>query len=211
MTSVASMSTPRRMVLGLEALGKLVADPMDTEQALLAATLLNARAAERLLEDMVRTPAGQRLLATRATIDTRSVDFAALARLPEGTLGRTYQAFLAARGLEPFGPPDNVEAAELRWLTTRMRQAHDVWHVVTGYDSDLVGELELQAFTYAQTRTPFSLLITIAGLLKAHRGFVTRRVLAAYRRGQRAADFVAVPWEDLWARPLSQVQEQMGL
>jgi ubiquinone biosynthesis protein COQ4 len=169
---------------------------------------------------MAAHPAGRGLLASKATIDTRSVDFAALATLPEGTLGREYQGFLAARGLEPFGPSEIMPAsADIAWLSTRMRQAHDVWHVVTGYDSDVAGELELQAFSYAQTDTPFSLLITVLGTLKARfksedrdlQATISARVMAAYRRGRRAADFVPVAWEELWTRPLAEVRQLMGV
>ena len=36
----------------------------------------------------------------------------------------------------------------------RMRDSHDLWHCVTGYSRDLVGEASLLAFTFAQTRNP---------------------------------------------------------
>src|SRR4029078_11371261 len=76
-----------------------------------------------------------------------------------------------------------------RWFADRLRDTHDLWHVVTGYGRDLIGEASLLAFTYAQTRNPGIGFIVAVAYLKA-RGInrPARRLLRdGYRRGKRAA------------------------
>ena len=94
-----------------------------------------------------------------------------------------------------------------------MRQTHDMWHVVTGYATDPLGEALLQAFTYGQLQPPSSLLIALAGTMK---GFSKRRslpqeMLAAYRAGRNAGKLSTFPWEDYLDTPLSTVRARLGL
>jgi ubiquinone biosynthesis protein Coq4 len=80
-------------------------------------------------------------------------------------------------------------------------------------DTDTVGETELQAFTYAQARTPFAPLIALGGLLKARGGrfALARRVWHAYRRGQSAQPLMYRAWERRFESPLADVCSEVGL
>jgi ubiquinone biosynthesis protein COQ4 len=84
---------------------------------------------------------------------------------------------------------------------------------LTGYDTDVFGEVELQAFTFAQLRLPFSLLVAIFGLLKEQRYSPAglARVWAAYRRGKRAQPLAWRMWERQFATPLPQLRAALGL
>lgn len=100
------------------------------------------------------------------------------------------------------------EALRLRFYDIRRVQRgrvltdqHDLWHVLTGYATSEVGEVCLQAFSYAQVGNGLSLLITCGGLLRAlSRGewSVFGRVLDAYRRGKRCKPLVTMDWASLW-------------
>ncbi len=73
-------------------------------------------------------------------------------------MGRAYLAFCDREGITPGGL---VEASMLedrdlleprfRYMADRLRDSHDLWHVVTGYRTDLLGENAVLAFTAAQT------------------------------------------------------------
>lgn len=132
------------------------------------------------------------------------VHLESLNQLPEGTFGRSVANFYQHNGLQPFtaGP--------------RRKQLHDCVHVLTGYGSDPIGELEVQAFLLGAKFHPFQLMLG-AGLLRvAHhhktpfplmRPQVRQRLQVAYRRGQVAQiDIDAWQPETLWQRPLDQVQ-----
>ena len=61
------------------------------------------------------------------------------------------------------GPPAGVTNERAAYVIQRLRQTHDLWHVVTGYDTDPASEVALQAFTYAQLRAPGSLVLAALG------------------------------------------------
>ena len=53
------------------------------------------------------------------------------------------------------------------YILLRLRQTHDIWHLITGFGTDVAGELGLKAFELAQTRRPMALVLLTFGLLKA--------------------------------------------
>jgi ubiquinone biosynthesis protein COQ4 len=213
--TIEDMPAAVRFGRGLRTLRQLKRNPGDTELALDAAVLLNGGQLPRLVAAFEAHAEGRELLRARPAIDTDHVDLDALAALPEGTLGRQYVEFLRARGLTPevFTPPRQVRDERTRYLAQRIRQTHDLWHVLTGYDTDVFGEVELQAFTFAQLRLPFSFLVAIFGLIKEQRysraGLA--RVWAAYRRGKRAQPLAWRMWERQFATPLPQLRAALGL
>jgi ubiquinone biosynthesis protein COQ4 len=191
-------------------LGDLRRNPDDTESALKAAVLLNAGRLPHLVAAFEAQAEGRELLRTRPAIDCEHVDLEALAKLPEGTLGRAYSEFLRSRNLTPevFAVPREIRNEDARYMAQRVRQTHDLWHVVTGYDTHVLGEIELQAFAYAQLGTPFSLLIALFGASHANllSPRVASRVWAAYWHGRRAEPLVWRAWERHFATPLSELR-----
>jgi ubiquinone biosynthesis protein COQ4 len=156
-------------------------------------------------------PDAEALLRDQPRIDARSIDYGALERLPDGTLGREYVRFLQSNKITPeaFERPPQLGDPRLSYLVTRLRQTHDLWHVVTGYPADVRGELLLQAFTYAQLRTPGSALIALLGSLRFGWKFRhhARAMWRAYRRGKEARAFAAFAWERHFEVPGVEVRQ----
>jgi ubiquinone biosynthesis protein COQ4 len=213
--TIEDMPAAVRFTRGFRTLKRLRQNPGDTELALDAAVLLNGGQLPRVVAAFEANAEGRELLRTRPAIDTDHVDLDALAALPEGTLGRSYVEFLRARGLTPeiFTPPRQVRDERVRYLAQRIRQTHDLWHVLTGYDTNVFGEVELQAFTFAQLRLPFSFLVAVFGLFKQQpfSPAAIARVWAAYRRGRRAQPLAWRMWERQFATPLPQLRASLGL
>lgn len=209
---VAMEGTARERVgVGARALYELLRDPDDTAQVFLLGLALNAPFFPRLLARFVGSDAGARLLEERPSIDSGSVDFQRLRALPRTTLGGAYARYLDDNHLDPdlFQAPPGLPEIP-RFIAQRVRQTHDIWHVLTGYAPDVPGEIALQGFTFAQLRMPSSLAIaTIGTLAKAPRG--AARVLDGYRRG-RDADFLpTVRFEALWDRDLDEVRASLRI
>jgi ubiquinone biosynthesis protein COQ4 len=203
-----------RFLRGLHALGRLAKNPDDTELALTAAMLLNVGSLAKLVDRFDACAEGRRLLTERPALDCEHVDLTALGALPEGSLGRAYSEFMRARGLTPevFVAPKQIQDERIRYVAQRLRQTHDLWHVVTGYDTNLLGEIELQAFMFAQLGMPFSLLVGSLGILRSRRPIrAARRVVAAYRRGRQTSALCTHAWEREFSQPLQQVRAQIGL
>jgi ubiquinone biosynthesis protein COQ4 len=206
-------------VVAFRALLALAKDPDDLPTVFKVIENLPGRAPYRLIARMKASPNGARLLATRPDLAARLADRAALHALPAGTLGRAYAEFCDRAGITPQGIIDasmvGMSAApryseDIEFTQERMRDTHDLWHVVTGYGTDVVGELALLAFTVAQTRHPGIALICALALVYAVPG-VSRVLREGYRRGARAAWFPDVAWEELLDRPLDEVRARLGI
>lgn len=207
-----------RPVEALRALRTLTRNPDDTGQVFRILRALPA--GDRTFRRFRRSPSGQRLLAERPDLLAALNDRDALRALPPGSLGRSYVEFVASEQISAGGlveassegaDPDRWIDAEHRYVGERLRDMHDLWHVVTGYGRDLLGEAALLAFTFAQTRTPGIGVIVGHALWKARGDFAPARpiIWQGFRRGLRAEWLPAQPWEQLLPEPLEDVREQL--
>jgi ubiquinone biosynthesis protein COQ4 len=211
-------SLPRtRPLVALRALGALSKDPDDLAQVFTIIDNLPGRAPQRMLARMRATEEGRRLLATKPDLAARLADREALRALPEGSLGRAYLAAVEREGITPQGIVDASVAGggntamlsdDMRFLGDRMRDTHDLWHAVSGYGFDLVGEAALLSFSYAQTRNPGVGLVVLLAIFKGVPK-VWPVLREGYRRGMRAAWLPAIAWETLLDQPLSEVRARL--
>jgi ubiquinone biosynthesis protein COQ4 len=142
-----------------------------------------------------------------------------------GAEGITAAGLVAASAARHEGRPRGAEPGDHDVLEDWMRDSHDLWHVVTGYHGDLIGEAALLAFSFAQTRHPGVGLIVAAALLEATilRGRAKLGqspaddqdarpiVIRGFLRGLRSKWLVAQDWEALLPRPLADVRRELGL
>jgi ubiquinone biosynthesis protein COQ4 len=195
-------------------LGTLARDPGRLDEVLALAEAVNAEAIGRAVEHIDEDPAGRTLLAERPRIDRDHVDFDALRRLPDGTLGREYARFLDDNGITPdvFAKLPDVGDPRAAYVMLRMRQTHDLWHVLTGYQPDVRGEVLLQAFTYGQTRAPSSLLLALfASVRWAFRWpNQTKALRTAFEHGKSAAFLPLFRWEEHWETPVAVLRERLA-
>jgi ubiquinone biosynthesis protein COQ4 len=197
----------------LRAVRGLNKDPNRLDLVFVLGEAVNRRAFPRVWSRFESDPDGARVLADRPAIDSAHVDLDALEGLPDGTLGREYVRFLRTNNLtlDVFRAPEGVEP-RAAYLMQRMRQTHDIWHVVTGYSPDIPGEILLQAFTYAQARVPSSALIALFGTarmtLRCGPAFL-KRVAAALRQGRRAKFLGPTYWEEHWAEPVESIRARL--
>jgi ubiquinone biosynthesis protein COQ4 len=146
-------------------------------------------------------------------------DFDALRTLPGGTLGREWVRFLDDHGLDPqlTRQPTPYTADETcAYLMHRIRQSHDLWHVLLGLGTRGHEEVLVHAFSLAQTGLPSSVAIVLLGAIKhmvlERRWSVLRHdVLAAHRAGVHASPLLAVYWEQHLGRPLPEVRADYGV
>ena len=137
---------------------------------------------------VARDPQGARTLGEGLRLGP--VDLVALKKLPEGTLGRVFADHMIENGLDPRAiPVPTYPPGDFRYVKTHLREIHDIWHVVTGFDTDVAGEIGLQAFYLAQLPSRLSaVLIAMAFVHMATKNIEARDpIMNAVLRGWASA------------------------
>lgn len=148
--------------------------------------------------------------------------WAALAHCPAGSLGRGLWDFYQQRGFRLPGEPGAANAA----------LAHHDWvHLVAGYDTTPIGELEVTAFMAAASRAPGAMLGFLGAVSIYETGLLQsvvlqqaypqtladpanrERLVQAIRRGHRCRvdPLLGVDYFRLAAEPLEAVRAAWGL
>lgn len=205
------------------ALRRLIKNPDDTEQVFQVIRALSGRSFEQLIKKMKRDPKGREVISQRRNLIPVLSDRASLLELPEDTLGHHYARFMEAEQISPEGlaATSETESADPRGLFfdpeaeafgDRLRDMHDLWHVVTGYSRDILGEIALLAFTYEQTGDRGIGFIVRQVERRMRRGGnpnVSDFLNTASERGRGAALLPAADWEALLERPLEEVRSSL--
>lgn len=201
---------------------RLFRNPEDTRQVFIAMNALRGRSGLRMFARFAAIPVGFAVLAERRRLLDRLQNEEALRASPVGSLGRAYIDFMDAEQLTVAGLiaasdgwNSQCEDAEAILFRERMRDMHDLTHVLTGYGRDGLGELCLQAFMYRQTGNLGSAFIALMGMRRFPRGAVGRRaraaVLNAFWNGGKAAWLPGLDWEDLLGRDLETLRRILGV
>ncbi len=231
---VHQRATRIRPLDALQAMRRAVHDPDDTAQAARMLGALAGKSGERLMNRFLNTPHGREILERDQSLLERLVDREALLALPKGSFGRTYVDWLVREQISAEGLVAATEAAAQGEgeregpyfvLNCRLRESHDLLHVITGYGRDLVGEVGVLAFTYAQTgHSGIAFLLMVAYtrsffIGNGQPGADTREARAAirqqcregYRRGRRADWIAGSDWEALLELPIDEVRQRFRI
>jgi len=216
-------TTSNRMqpIVALRAIRRLLADPEQTHEVFTVIRALSGPALQNAYMRFADTEVGRDVLAQDIDLLDTLNDRDMLGALPPSTLGRRYLQFvtsedLSADGLveaSDIGMGDDLEGGIARFAM-RQRDMHDLWHTLTAYGRDTLGELCLLAFTYAQTRNRGIGFICLMGankLAKEYGNGVFRVAWNAYQDGKRAAWLPAQDWEALLRLPIAEVRETLNI
>lgn len=204
-----------RLRLAIRALRVLEKHPDDTVAAPLLNASLDGDVFRRQVELLASSEAGRALLAERPSLQRSHVDLQALGQLPEGTVGRAFAQYFADNKISPFESPYTVRN-DVDYLVKWYRETHDLHHIVTGYATDALGEMEVQAFALGNLGFRTSLLIlTFAAVLRPH-GLppiwkYAKRLRAAYRRGQQSANLFSVRYERFFEAPTESLRAALRI
>jgi ubiquinone biosynthesis protein COQ4 len=212
-------------VRALRAVRRLIADKEDTQQVFEIMNALAGKSIHKSYARLLETEEGGRQAYLRDELADKLESRDWLAQFPPGSVGAAYRAFIAPRQLSAYGLAAEsrkvAEAADmdrehpLAWLARRLRDVHDLWHVLTGYGTDALGETCVVAFSYAQTRSLGFGFIALAGALEFSRDGAglpyKRAVWQAYRNGRRAAWLPQEDYETLLQEPLEMARARLNI
>jgi len=186
------------------------------------------------IERMRTHPTGKRILGEKPDLGAALSDSAALKAMPAGSLGRTFSesmdipggvpGFLLAATIYKDGFFDSFEMSEdAQYYIARSRWLHDLFHIVTGYHTDLAGEGLLIYFALGyEHRMPYW-AASLAPLGIGPKYFIRptggQRRWRALLRDANARGLAAnqvcppqcVPWEEMLPRPVDEVRRELGI
>lgn len=200
----------------LKAVVALLRDPSQTESVYDVEDGLRHTKATELAVEFVKSKPGvadlfqERYLAPPINIE-------ALLKLPHASLGYAYASYIKDSGFDPnFYRLVKVED-DVSYFLLRMRQTHDIWHIVAGFATDVPGELGLKAFELAQTHRTMSAVLIAGGLLSTlfkrpeELDQLLDQIAIGYRLGAKAKPFFAQKWEENWEKPLLDWRQELGV
>lgn len=174
---------------------KLVADKEDTAQVFHIIEALKGEKSHRMAWDFIRSAEGQRYLASEVDIPALLDDHARWADCGPNTVAAHYIAFMKREGLSASGlveeshrwlPADQRPNDLTEWYFERLRDTHDLHHVLTGYGRDALGEASLLGFSYEQNHNRGIWFIAYAGAREIKKSTRTRApIYAAINEGRR--------------------------
>jgi len=133
------------------------------------------------------------------------------------TVGYALGSHMLANNLNPnlFKPLEITSKRD--YMVSHIIETHDIWHVVTGYGTDLPGEAALLAFYAAQIGAPiFPLLL---GLALLNTAFAEQDSLAdrmeaitrGWKAGKQARLLFGIDWMSQFDRPLLEFRREYRL
>ncbi len=194
----------------------LMLDPQNTSSVFdIEDGLRKSKSTSELLRFTVRDVSVQEMIRERYL---RPVpDTEKLKKLPRGTLGREYTEHLDRFGFDPNYYRKIDVQDEIDYILMRVRQTHDIWHVVTGFDTHPLGEIAVKATELAQTHRPMAAAICAGGVFRymLHQpdefGDCIESIVAGYHLGLRARPLLAMKWEELWDRPVEELRRRLDV
>jgi ubiquinone biosynthesis protein COQ4 len=208
----------------MDAIQKLIRNKDDTTQVFRLLQALRGWSFDRMFTRFKATDVGARVIAEKQDLVKILCNRSYLESLPPASLGRAFQDFMdscgiTSDGLNEAARDSGLQDANLpedfRRFSIRLRVQHDLWHVVTGYGCEGLGEVCNVAFSYPQTGNFGFMVIGWFGGRNYAKAFPNEPIMSAmwegYKRGRRAAWLPGVDWEAMLPKPLTEVRALLGL
>ena len=212
-----------RPLAAVQAFRRLVRDKENTVEVFRIMQALSGRSVSRGYQRMLSTVEGGRQAFLREELALKLDDPVWLARFQPGTVGASYRAFREARGFTADGLAEVerevvpfIDAPHpVVWYSRRLRDIHDIWHVLTGYETDALGEACIVAFSYGQTRNLGFAFIGWGAAREIQREVrsipARRAVWQAFRNGQAARWLPGLDYEALFEQPLESARARLNI
>jgi len=202
----------------------LLKDKEDTSLVFKIYESLPSRSFMPRVEALTMSERGHYLRRTEPNLPEILDDHDELRKTPAGSLAHAYCDFMEREGLsaaglvaesEKLGRPKYPDLVQ--WFADRSRDTHDLFHILTGYGRDALGEQCVLLFTHGQSPSQGHLLIGYAGAANIRRMVwgskapVMGAVRQAKRTGRGAPNLIEQPIRELLKLPLDTVRDAMNI
>ena len=201
----------------LESFLELVKSPYGNFAAIgkLSYVLNNPATLQKIVGFLSLTPQIKQAFVDRPLLGT--IDLQQLHQLPNHTLGYMYADHMIRNGLTAL-PVNEIANDPFAFLGAHIGETHDIWHVITGCDTDKPGEVQLQAFCIAQLGSDRLFLALLAkNLLKTavYEVELCEQIMdgltQGWLMGKRAKPLFGIQWNKLWETPLEDIRASLNI
>lgn len=215
----------RRPIKAFKHFRQLIANKEDTSQVFHVIEALNGDSFQKQFLKFANSELGQQRLAERRYLPPLLDNHEWLRSLPEGSLGRAYVAFMSREGLTAQGLVDEYAASDIdrdhgdpdmNYYANRLRDTHDMLHVLTGFGRDALGEASVLGYSHAQHGGPGVVFIAYGAAWEVRKSApkgapVLKSIHEARRIGKAAQDIVYHDLMELLPMQLEAVREKLGI
>jgi ubiquinone biosynthesis protein COQ4 len=185
-----------------------------TVLAKLAKASADDESMQLIIQHLSLHPQGKKAFTDRFSLG--AIDLAELSQLADNTLGRLYAEHMMQNQLKPLQA--DFPQSDRDFLGMHITETHDIWHVVTGCKTDMLGEIQLEAFYIAQLKmSRFWLALVTKNLLKSllYDIEVADRymevIAKGWMMGNQAEPLFGVNWNNLWETPIEEVRASFNV
>jgi ubiquinone biosynthesis protein COQ4 len=212
-------------IKALQHFRKLIANKEATEHVFHISNALRGQRYHKEAKAFLQSEQGRKLLERGENLPDLLDDHAKLWAMPAGSLGRAYVEFMEREGLtanglvqesDKFEDEVTVYNDQIKWFLDRMRDTHDMNHILTGYGRDPLGEQCVLAFSYSQNHSLGFYFIAYAGGFELKRRApanspVFKAIREAELNGRKAE---VIGFQDIMALlplPLDEVRKMLNI
>jgi ubiquinone biosynthesis protein COQ4 len=144
-------------------------------------------------------------------------DLNQLLTYPHDSLGYLYAATLKKVGFDPNLHAGMAAEFDAQYVELRLSQTHDIWHILTGFDTSAIGEIGLQAFHLPQFPYPLATMLIANALMSStllapeELPPLLNAIAQGWQMGQVAKPLFSQKWEEAWEKPLAQWQAELNI
>lgn len=197
---------------------KLIKNPYDVSPIFKVSEFRNHQSFQLALAKAKADPELAKLFQQRYR-SPKAHDLEELSKCSEGSLGKVFATHMNHFNMSVVFYPemDDSKEDDLTYLRYRSRETHDIHHAVLGMNPDLLGEMSISAYYLSQLNIPLSAVLLGVGFLVAtiKKPFMidhlVSSIIKGWTMGKASKNILAVRWEDMWDRPMSEVREELGV
>ncbi|XP_040152401.1 uncharacterized protein LOC120894088 [Anopheles arabiensis] len=211
------VSDIQRLILSAGSSVAALVDPRRHDMIACLGETTGREALEKMLHYMRSTEEGQRILAEKPRINTRTVDMEALKKMPEHTFGYTYVKFMEDNNITPDSRMEVrfLDEPELAYVMTRYRETHDMVHAILDMPTNMLGEVTVKWVEALNTGLPMCYGGAVFGAFrlrtKQRQNYLRKYLPWALRTGNRIKPLMGVYWEKRWEQDVTELRKELNI
>ncbi|NJL55433.1 ubiquinone biosynthesis protein, partial [bacterium] len=177
--------------------------------------LIETPAFELAAQHLRRDPASAALIRDRYIPPVHDLD--RLLTYAPDSLGFIYAKTMKETGFDPNLHAGMNPETDAHYVELRLSQTHDIWHIITGFDTSPIGEIGLQAFHLPQFPYPLATMLLANSLMSTtllspeESPNLLEAIAQGFYMGKKAQSLFAQKWEEGWEKPLAQWQAELNI